>query len=79
MRLVYNQNVQSIRLSMKDRFKFEIGLVLILKVALLTGLWFVVFRPEGKKPEPQLPIGERFFLKSPSTPQNSEEKTHDRR
>jgi hypothetical protein len=48
-------------------------------VALLTGLWFVVFRPEGKKPEPQLPIGERFFLKSPSTPQNSEEKTHDRR
>lgn len=62
---------------MKDRFRVEIGLVLILKVALLTGLWFVVFRPEGKKPEPQLPIGERFFLNTPSNPQNSEEKSHD--
>lgn len=63
---------------MKDRFRVEIGLVLILKVALLTGLWFVVFRPEGKKPEPQLPIGDRFFLNSPSISQTPEEKTHDR-
>lgn len=63
---------------MNDRFRVEIGFVLILKVALLTGLWFVVFRPEGKKPEPQVPIADRFFLNNPSTSQNSEEKSHDR-
>ncbi len=75
----YNQNTWLTPLSMKDRFRAEILSVLILKIALLTGLWFVVFRPEGKKPEPQAPIGEHLFVSSPSnTPDFEERKPHDR-
>jgi hypothetical protein len=63
---------------MKDYFRVEIALVLVLKIVLLTGLWFVVFRPEGKKPEPQAPVAEHFLLPSIPNVIDSEEKTHDR-
>ncbi|MEY4685352.1 MAG: hypothetical protein RLZ25_1811 [Pseudomonadota bacterium] len=64
--------------SMKDYFRVEIALVLVLKIVLLTGLWFIVFRPEGKKPEPQAPVAEHFLLPSIPNVKDSEEKTHDR-
>lgn len=63
---------------MKNRFRVEILLALVLKIALLTGLWFVIFRPDGKEPAPQTPIGEHFFVSSPSNHRDFEEKIHDR-
>jgi hypothetical protein len=63
---------------MKDRFRFEISLALVLKLLLLTGLWFVVFRPEGRKPPPQEPVGVHLFSDIHSTVTAPEEKTHDR-
>ena len=63
---------------MRDRFRVEIVFVLILKIVLLTVVWFIVFRPEGKKPDAQLPVGEHFFASSPSNNPAFEEKTHDR-
>lgn len=63
---------------MKDTFRLEISMVLIIKVALLMALWFVVFRPEGKKPEPQEPVAEHFLLPTLPNVQEPEEKTHDR-
>lgn len=63
---------------MKDTFRLEISAVLIIKIALLTVLWFVVFRPEGKNPEPQAPVADHFLLPSLPNAQDTEEKTHDR-
>lgn len=44
------------------RFRLELTAALILKVALLVGLWFVIFRFEGKKPAQQPDIAEHFQL-----------------
>ncbi len=44
------------------RFHLELTAALILKVALLVGLWFVIFRFEGKKPAPQPDIADHFQL-----------------
>ena len=63
---------------MKDTFRLEISAVLMIKIALLTAVWFVVFRPEGKKPEPQAPVAEHFLLPSLPNVKDPEEKTHDR-
>lgn len=63
---------------MKDSFRLEISAILIIKIVLLTGLWFVVFRPEGKKPEPQVPVAEHFHLPTVPKAQETQEKTHDR-
>jgi hypothetical protein len=63
---------------MRDCFRIEIALALLLKIALLTGLWYVVFRPEGKRPVPQEPIAEHFQLPPIPNVQNPEEKLHDR-
>ena len=44
------------------RFRLELTAALILKVALLVGLWFVIFRFDGNKPAPQPEIAEHFQL-----------------
>jgi hypothetical protein len=74
----YTCGSQPLANAMKDYFRLEISAALILKILLLTGLWFIVFRPEGKKPEPQAPVAEHLF--SPISPNVTvpEEKTHDR-
>jgi len=44
--------------------RWEIGIALLIKIILLTGLWFVIFRWEGK-PSPAKPdIAQRFSLSS---------------
>jgi hypothetical protein len=63
---------------MKDYFRVEIALALVLKIVLLTGLWFVVFRPEGRKPEPQESVAEHFLLPTIPNVKDPEEKPNDR-
>lgn len=46
-----------------DRLRWEIGMALLIKIVLLTGLWFLVFRwPD--KPADRPDIAERFALPS---------------
>lgn len=61
---------------MKDHFRLEILGVILIKVLLLVGLWFVVFRPEGRAPAPQASIEDHFQL--PTGPKATEFK-HERR
>ena len=42
--------------------KLEITLAMLIKVLLLVGLWFVVFRFNGKRPDPQPDIADHFQL-----------------
>lgn len=42
--------------------RFEITLALLVKVLLLTGLWFLVFRWHGGSSAPRADIAERFQL-----------------
>ena len=42
--------------------RFEITLALLIKLLLLTGLWFLVFRWPGRPPAPRADIAERFQL-----------------
>ncbi|MEQ1622718.1 MAG: hypothetical protein ABL919_15030 [Methylococcales bacterium] len=49
-------------------FRWEIGLALLLKIILLTGLWFLIFRWDGKHVE-KPDVAARFSLPAiqPST------------
>ena len=42
--------------------RFELSAALVLKVILFVALWFVIFRFNGKKAEPQPDIAEQFQL-----------------
>jgi hypothetical protein len=46
----------------KDHLRFEIAAALLVKVLLLTGLWFLIFRFDGHEPAPRADIAERFRL-----------------
>lgn len=55
--------------------RWELSLALVLKIFLLVGLWFVIFRyPDSK---PQANIADRFQL--PLYPSSSSEASHVRR
>lgn len=41
--------------------RWEIGIALVIKILLLTGLWFLIFRWEGQ-PSPKPDIAQRFAL-----------------
>jgi hypothetical protein len=47
--------------------RFEITAALLIKVMLLIGLWFLIFRYGGKPPDPQPDIAEHFRLPAASS------------
>jgi len=57
------------QLPLISRFRWEIGLALLLKIILLTGLWLLIFRWDGKHVE-KPDVAARFSLPAvqPSTP-----------
>ncbi len=55
--------------------RWEIGIALLLKIILLTGLWFLVFRWEGK-PKTKPDIVARFALQNSQSGQSSVFITH---
>lgn len=51
---------------MKHKLRWELAAALMLKLVLLVGLWYIVFRPDGHVAPPQAPIAEHFMLPTDS-------------